>query len=159
MNYQRLLPAIIACTMLSACASKPPEPPVSDKVEKALLSSAESIEKSLKMLAQAEHFEKVEARSKVTRVYHLPGLRKEVSMQWDGELESAIAALAKMSDGYTYQAAIGKRPVVPVMISLPADKRSIQDLIESAALQAANKADVVIDQNTKIVQVRYVDDF
>ena len=27
------------------------------------------------------------------------------------------------------------------------------------ALQAANKADVVIDQNTKIVQVRYVDDF
>lgn len=148
----------VVVLLCSACASHPPEPEVSDDVEKALVSSAKNIENSLKMLAQAETFEKVTARGKVTRFYYIPGLQNKVSMQWDGDLESAVAALTRMSAGFVYQPAIGKRPPVAVMISLPNERRTLQDLLESAALQAANRADVVIDTKSKIIQVRYIND-
>lgn len=148
---------IAAVFLIAGCASPNPAPPVSDDVERELVKSAQSIEKSLLLLSQSEHFEKVTARGKVTRYYHIPELRKEVSMQWNGDLEPAIAALVKMSgSSFVYRPAIGKRPQVPVMISLPADKRTIQELIENAAIQAGNHADVVIDTKLKIVQVRYV---
>lgn len=158
------LPKTILTTLsllaFSGCASKSENTVIfkdNDPVIQALLVSANSIEASLKKLANAEHYEKVEQRKRYTRVNaSLPGLDKEVVMRWDGELEQAIKKLSQEAVGYRYLPPIGKKPIIPIMVSLPDEPRSLLNLIEGAALQAGNQADVVLDVQKKIIQVRYV---
>lgn len=162
--FGKTILASITLMLLAGCAHKKGANEVTfkndDPIIKALLASSNNIEKSLKKLSNAEHYEKVEQRKKYTRVNAaLPGLNEEVSLRWDGELEQALQALTKKATGYKYLPPIGKKPVIPIMVSLPEEPRTLLNLIESAALQAGNQADVVVDVQKRIIQVRYNNGF
>lgn len=76
-----------------------------------------------------------------------------VTFDWNGELGSAVEALAQAA-GYSYRA-VGAAPSTPILVMLRADGSQIGALLRDAGLQAGDRADVVVRSDERAIEVFY----
>lgn len=83
-------------------------------------------------------------------------LRLLVTVQWTGPWENLLKVMAERV-GYGFRV-IGKTPPVPVVVTVDAKQEAYVDVMRNIGLQAAGRADLVLDSQNKMVEVRYAPD-
>lgn len=81
------------------------------------------------------------------------GLDKVVEVQWSGPLEEVVKRIANES-GYQY-VVTGRRPPLPIIVSLATTRASLYDALMDVGQQAGNAASVVVKTSTRTLEVRY----
>ena len=82
-----------------------------------------------------------------------PELAAPVTISWNGPVEALLKVLAQRA-GYGFTTS-GHKPPVPLTIAVDAYQQPLIEVIKSAALQVAGKADVVLDAASQRIEVRY----
>ena len=83
-------------------------------------------------------------------------LRLLVTVQWVGPWENLLKVLAERVN-YQFRV-IGKSPATPVIVTIDARQQPFVDVMRNVGLQGAGRADLVLDSQNKVVEVRYAPD-
>ncbi len=83
-------------------------------------------------------------------------LRLLVTVQWVGPWENLLKVLAERVN-YQFRV-IGKSPATPVVVTIDARQQPFVDVMRNVGLQGAGRADLVLDSQNKVVEVRYAPD-
>ena len=85
-----------------------------------------------------------------------PELRRAVTIDWIGPLETLAEALARRAE-YRFVMA-GAPSVRPVMVSVTAQDEPLIEVLRDAGLQAGNAATIVVDANGRTVRLDWTGD-
>lgn len=83
-------------------------------------------------------------------------LRLLLTVQWTGPWENLLKTMAERVH-YQFRV-IGKQPPTPIIVTVDAKQQPFVDVMRSIGLQAAGRADLVLDSRSKVVEVRYAPD-
>lgn len=132
---------------LSACTVAPTRSPPVDETQVALARAAESIQRSLRDLADAEQYERKGTLPGLPDVRRqFPGLERVVTVPWNGPIEPVAMRLAS-AGGYAFKL-LGHVPAVPILVKTGPGARTIADHLRDIGLQAGVRADIVIAPST-----------
>ncbi|MDP9196353.1 MAG: DotD/TraH family lipoprotein [Pseudomonadota bacterium] len=81
-------------------------------------------------------------------------LKQTVTVTWTGPIEGLAALLADVS-GYSF-ASIGAPPPAPVIVSVEVTEQPVMSVLRSLGLQAGRTADISVNANERVIEVRYV---
>ncbi|MDR3450766.1 MAG: DotD/TraH family lipoprotein [Alphaproteobacteria bacterium] len=82
-----------------------------------------------------------------------PNMMQPVSIRWSGPIEQIARVLAERA-GLRFRVK-GREPAVPLVVNVDAYQQPILHVLRDVGLQAGNRADLSIDQNEGVVEVRY----
>lgn len=85
-----------------------------------------------------------------------PELRILITVQWTGPWESLLKVMSERV-GYQFRA-IGKQTPTPIVVTVDAKQQPYVDVMRNIGLQAAGRADLVLDSQNKVVEIRYAPD-
>lgn len=124
---------------------------------KELLKVAHDLEKSLNELrrlekAKAAQFGLIDAQP--TKPPQGGAMEQMITIQdWEGPLESLLQAIAQK---YHYQLnIIGRKPALPILVSLSTRNKTLGRVIQDADLQAGRRAHIIVDEE-RTIELRYV---
>jgi defect in organelle trafficking protein DotD len=80
-------------------------------------------------------------------------IAQRISIRWTGPAEQIVKTLAEKA-GYRYQTA-GAPGTIPLSVAVDAYERPLIDVLRDIGLQLGNRADVAVDINATVVQLRY----
>ena len=80
-----------------------------------------------------------------------PELRRPVTLDWIGPLETLAESLAQYA-GYRFAAA-GRPPVRPAMVAVRAEDTLLIEVLRDAGLQAGSAATLVVDAGSRTVRL------
>lgn len=83
-------------------------------------------------------------------------LRLLLTVQWTGPWENLLKTMAERVN-YGFRV-IGKQPPTPIIVTVDAKQQPFVDVLRNVGLQAAGRADLVLDSRSKVVEVRYAPD-
>ena len=83
----------------------------------------------------------------------LPALMQPVSVRWSGPIESVCRTLAERA-GMRFRVK-GSQPAVPLVVNVDAYQQPLLHILRDVGLQAGSRADLAINQNEGVVEVRY----
>lgn len=162
-----LLASVSAVALLSGCGAwKKKEAPAIDPAEAALSAAALDIaaawsrtSSSMVSLAEAEAVTTTsgDASFDGTETQFDPGspLAMRVDMNWFGELQPAVEALAATA-GFTTQM-IGAKKGPPILVTIEGVDVPLMELLRQAGIQAGRRADVVVRESAGTIEVIYRD--
>ncbi len=153
---------IFLVVLLVGCASsetsdvykKPPMNAPSDDASMRLVEAASSVSTSLSELAEIE----AAAMPPTTTGKSLPdsesyAMQSRASVDWSGPIEPLLARIARLTDFRLR--ILGKAPAIPVLVGISAHNKSYSDILRDAALQAGNKANIMVYSSTRVIELRY----
>jgi defect-in-organelle-trafficking protein DotD len=160
---------LLSVLALSACATKTEMPPVDRTRVEALNASVPDAATITARLAEAaqrtadavENLSSIE-QARTPELYSPvvndapPELRLLVTVQWTGPWENLVKVMAERVN-YDFRV-IGKSPPTPVVVTVDARQQPYVDVIRNIGLQAAGRADLVLDSQNKVVEIRYAPD-
>jgi len=82
-----------------------------------------------------------------------PNMMQPVSIRWSGPIEQIARTLAERA-GLRFRVK-GREPAVPLVVNVDAYQQPILHVLRDIGLQAGTRADLAIDQNEGVVEVRY----
>jgi defect-in-organelle-trafficking protein DotD len=82
-----------------------------------------------------------------------PNMMQPVSIRWSGPIEQIAGTLAERA-GLRFRVK-GRQPPVPLVVNVDAYQQPIIHILRDIGLQAGTRADLAIDQNEGVVEVRY----
>jgi len=125
-----------------------------NEINRLLLQSAQNIEQSLTRLAEAEQFERMQQRPGEPRIYkQVRGMEQVVTMPWHGPIEPAIQKLASLSAFRLKW--MGRQPAMPILVQIGQNPATVSDHLRNLGIQAGSYADIFVDPNRKLIEVRY----
>ena len=80
-------------------------------------------------------------------------MKRTVSLAWHGPIEPVVRRLAERS-GFRF-VSMGDKPPVPVIVAINATHKPIVEILRDVGLQAGTRADVVVDEERRVVEVSY----
>lgn len=83
-------------------------------------------------------------------------LRLLLTVQWTGPWENLLKVMAERVN-YKFSV-LGKAPPTPIIVTVDAKQQPFVDVLRNVGLQAAGRADLVLDSQNKVVEVRYAPD-
>lgn len=83
-------------------------------------------------------------------------LRLLLTVQWTGPWENLLKTMAERVN-YEFRV-IGKPTPTPIIVTVDAKQQPFVDVLRNIGLQAAGRADLVLDSRSKVVEVRYAPD-
>lgn len=152
---------IILAALLIGCTKTPPEtfkkPPMnapSDDASIRLVEAASSVSNSLNELAEIE----AAAIPPASTGKPLPdsesyALQSKATVDWSGPIEPLLERIARLS-GFHLRV-LGKEPAIPVLVSVSGKNIPLSQMLRDAALQAGQKADVIVYSSSGIIELRY----
>ncbi len=165
-NYAFFLPlALLAVTGCSTTKSEPEydrtevsiqgNAPSQVDVTARLAEAAQRTANALENLASVEQARTPQLETPV--VTDAPEeLRLLLTVQWTGPWENLLKVMAERVH-YQFRT-IGKAPPNPIVVTIDAKQQPFVDVLRSVGLQAAGRADLVLDSQNKVVEVRYAPD-
>lgn len=151
-----LLVLLVGCKSekLPDVYKKPPMNAPSDDASMRLVEAASSVSNSMSELAAIE----AAATPPISTGMPLPesenyALQSKASVDWSGPIEPLLDRIARLT-GFRLRV-LGKVPAIPVLVSISAHNKSYADILRDAALQAGNKANVIIYSSGRIIELRY----
>ncbi len=127
-----------------------------DPVELRLAEAAEQASAALDTLARIERV-RTPPREMDPIENVPPELAQPMSIDWVGPVEPIIARLAERA-GYSF-ATLGRRPPVEVIVRVRGEQRALIDMLRDIALQAENRANLLVDARRGLVELRYKNAF
>jgi len=82
-----------------------------------------------------------------------PNMMQPVSLRWSGPIEQVTRTLAERA-GLRFRVK-GRQPPVPLVVNVDAYQQPILHILRDIGLQAGTRADLSIDANEGVVEVRY----
>jgi defect-in-organelle-trafficking protein DotD len=160
-----LLASILMVAFLSVgCQVKTPLPcfrpstaaPKSDPCpsEASLLETAQSIEKSLAVLASAQEAKSPPVVNTEPLITPEGGMGGTADIDWVGPLGPLVNQLAEMSN-YRVKF-LGMPPTIPIVVSITAKQTVIAELLQNASLQAGQRAKILVFPENRVIEVRYL---
>lgn len=143
--------------MLSGChpIQKPVNPPPpSNNASIKLTEAANSVSRSMIELARIQA--QATPPNKQTHLQDPTqfGIREVATVDWSGPVEPLVKRLSKAVD-YKMRV-LGRRPAVPVIITLSTYNSPVASILRDIDLQAGEKAHVLVYPRTRIIELRYV---
>jgi defect-in-organelle-trafficking protein DotD len=80
-------------------------------------------------------------------------MMQPVSLRWSGPIEQVTRTLAERA-GLRFRVK-GRQPAAPLVVNIDAYQQPILHVLRDVGLQAGTRADLSIDQNEGVVEVRY----
>lgn len=159
MKYSALsLPLLSSLLILGACSShddsyKNPQVVADpDQVSVMLAQAADRASIALETLAAVEQT-RTPAAVEQPMTDLPPELKRGITVNWVGPVENILQSV---SDRASYRfVTLGEAPINDLVISLDVENRSIFDVFRSIGLQLGTRADVRIDAQSKIVELKY----
>lgn len=156
-----LLIIIINLTTCLVCGcsltNKKPNPePVAcnnKEIEKQLLDTAQSIERSLALLAMSQESNNPPLINTAPLLTPEGGMGGTADIDWTGPIEPLLRKLADMTD-YNLKI-LGSEPTIPIIVSITQNKAVIADIVKNASLQAGRQANIMVFPANKIIELRY----
>jgi defect-in-organelle-trafficking protein DotD len=125
----------------------------SDDASIKLAEAARSVSQSLNELKELEKA----SNPPITKPLPYPsssGLEKiTASVDWSGPIEPLLQRIAKLAQFHLE--IIGKRPAIPVLVTISSENIPLSYIIRNANLQAGQKASVVVYPGIKTIELRY----
>lgn len=151
----KIMILIVALCTLVGCARhrqiqivQKPENPATIKLAEA----ADSISNSLHELARIQKVA-TPAKSKPLVTPYMYSMQRRASVDWSGPIQPLIKQISKAANFKLR--VLGKRPPLPVLIDITAQNATLGDLLRDADFQAAKKANIKIDKNHRVIELRY----
>lgn len=156
----RFVFTVTTAMSLSGCAifdrdyQKPiTELPPSKRLEAELYQAAQSVEKSLAVLAESKLSEQPALIDTAPLVTPEGGMGGSVNLDWVGPIAPLLQKMAEISN---YRLKIlGKEPAIPVLVSITNKNAVVADVVKNASLQAKAKASVMVFPESKVIELRY----
>jgi defect in organelle trafficking protein DotD len=82
-----------------------------------------------------------------------PNMMQPVSLRWSGPIEQVARILAERA-GLRFRVK-GREPAVPLVVNVDVYQQPIIHVLRDIGLQAGTRADLAIDANEGVVEVRY----
>ncbi|MHC8441277.1 MAG: DotD/TraH family lipoprotein [Candidatus Eutrophobiaceae bacterium] len=167
MSFSPLCPKLLlplgVLLLLAACWARPPiaanqisntANPEHLSVACELADSARNIERLWGELNALQAHSSASTSHPAPPLIHTKVLQKRVRVEWAGELHVLLTWLAQ-TVGYSFRE-LGRRPALPIYISLHAENISIADALREAGHQAGGQAGVRIhDGRRKLIEAIY----
>jgi defect-in-organelle-trafficking protein DotD len=122
--------------------------------EASLLETAQSIEKSLAVLASAQEAKSPPVVNIEPLITPEGGMGGTADIDWVGPLGPLVSRLAEMS-GYRVKF-LGTPPAIPIVVSITARQTVIAELLQNASLQAGQHAKILVLPENRVIEVRYL---
>ncbi|MDE2030420.1 MAG: DotD/TraH family lipoprotein [Alphaproteobacteria bacterium] len=162
----KIAAVLAAMLLLAGCSSwdqafSPSEPPpvenVATQPDIVSVKIAEAAAKASKALDEIAHIDR-EAHPdippmKTDYASAGPNLMQPVSVRWSGPIEQIARTLAERA-GMRFHVK-GREPPTPLIVNVNAYQEPILHILRDIGLQAGTRADLSIDQNEGVVEVRY----
>ncbi len=151
--------AVLLVSFLTGCSTQnlpssitPSFNPKSDDAAIKLAEAARSVSQSLNELKTIE-----KASNPPVKPLPYPsasGLEKIVaSVDWSGPIEPLLERIAKLAN-YRFEI-IGRRPAIPVLVTISAQTTPLSYIVRNADLQAGIKADIAVYPGIHTIELRY----
>ena len=153
----RFIVLLLSVLSLQACetsiiTSKPQMVASPDRVSLMLAEAADRSSRALETLSAIEQYKSPE--SSIAPIRNAPiELRRAVTTTWVGPVEIISKTLADKA-GYGFMI-LGDEPPVPIVISLDVENRQVIDVLRDIGLQMGSRADIIIDDEYKMVEIQY----
>ena len=82
-----------------------------------------------------------------------PNMTQPISLRWSGPIEPVARTLAERA-GLRFRVT-GRAPAAPLIVNIDAYQQPLLHVLRDVGLQAGTRADLAIDQNEGVVEVRY----
>ena len=142
----------IMCFFLTACATREPQPPVTN-TDASLAEASYAVSRSISSLsesAQAAHPLPDLAPPPNPASYGMSGL---VSIDWSGPVEPLVRQLAKASN-YRVRV-LGTAPAIPVLVTVYDKNMMLADVLRDVGYQCGRRAAVVVFPESREIELRY----
>ncbi|MFM8454924.1 MAG: DotD/TraH family lipoprotein [Gammaproteobacteria bacterium] len=123
-------------------------------LEKELLQTAQSIEKSLSTLAAAQDYKSPPLVNTAPLLTPEAGLAHTADVDWTGPVGALLERIAEVSR-YRFKA-LGKEPPIPVLVSINAKQLPMADIIQNASLQVGRRAQIMVFAKERVIELRYL---
>ncbi|MFA5040574.1 MAG: DotD/TraH family lipoprotein [Bdellovibrionales bacterium] len=125
-----------------------------DIVSVKLAQAADKAAKALDAIANIEqHKNPSIAPMQIDYARASPNMMQPVSLRWSGPIEQVSRVLAEKA-GMRFRV-VGRTPQIPLVVNVDAYRQPILNILRDIGLQAGARADLSIDQNIGVVEVRY----
>ncbi len=159
-NYKFI--GILCLCMLNSCAyfkekisTKEKEENIQAEtaLEQQLSSSAQSIERSLNILAMHQEGNHAPILNTAPLITPEGGMGVTADIDWVGPIEPLLTKLANITH---YQVkTLGKKPTIPIIVSINQQHSIVADILKNASLQAGKRAEIVVFPANRIIELRY----
>ena len=141
----------------SAFTSSPPSKPLATEPDVVSVKLAQAADKAAKALDGIANIEQ-QRNPTVPPIQDdyanaPPNMMQPVSLRWSGPVEQVSRTLAERA-GLRFRVK-GRQPAVPLVVNVDAYQQPILHVLRDIGLQAGSRADLSIDQNEGVVEVRY----
>ncbi|MDD4615516.1 MAG: DotD/TraH family lipoprotein [Alphaproteobacteria bacterium] len=82
-----------------------------------------------------------------------PAMMQPVTVRWSGPIEQITRVLAEKA-GMRFRSS-GRTPGIPLVVNVDAYQQPILYILRDVGLQSGSRADLLVDQNEGVVEVRY----
>jgi len=125
-----------------------------DIVSVKLAQAADKASKALDAIANIEQQKNPSAVPlKIDYANASPNMLQPVTLRWSGPVEQVARVLAERA-GMRFRVT-GRAPEVPLVVNVDAYKQPILHVLRDIGLQAGSRADLSVNQNEGVVEVRY----
>lgn len=125
-----------------------------DIVSVKIAQSADKAAKSLDAIANIERYKTPAAPPLLDDYSTAPSnMTQPISLRWSGPIEQVSRTLAERA-GLRFRVS-GRAPAVPLVVNIDAYQQPLLHVLRDVGLQAGTRADLAIDQNEGVVEVRY----
>jgi len=152
-SYCVFLLSVLLCT---GCQISPPpesDPITSVDPDEQLVSVAESVERSLRTLADAQEERLNTAINTAPLVTREGGMGGAVDIDWSGPIGPLVQKVADMSQYHVK--VFGAEPEIPIVVSITGKQRIVADVLKDAGLQAGKRAQVIVFPTSRVIELRY----
>lgn len=158
MNYKKIAQFLLIPLILGGCSTSPyvigkpqivAEP---DKVSALLADAADRASTSLEKLAAIEAQKNTQAP--LPQITDVPRqLRRGITINWVGPAEPI---LQKLADRVSYRFMVyGQETPNPLIVSIDAENQPIVEVLKSIGLQLGSEADLHVNAETQVIELRY----
>ena len=155
-----IIVGLVAVVLLCGCSLTKKKPVVdhlshknNQDIEQQLLDTAQSIERSLALLAMSQEANNPPLINTAPLLTPEGGMGGTADIDWTGPIEPLLRKLADLTD-YKLKV-LGSEPSIPIIVSITQTKAVIADIVKNASLQAGKQANIMIFPANKIIELRY----
>lgn len=147
--------ALLAVSVLSACAPPKRNAQVVASPDKVSLMLAEAADKASNSLETLAAIEQAKAPGvSVEPIHNAPEeLQRAMTLSWVGPPEQV---LRKLADRASYNfIALGNRPPVPLVVNVDVQNQPVIEILRDIGLQLGVRADVRVDSTRQMIELHY----
>lgn len=131
---------------------KPPAEAANPDAQNQLAEAATSVGGSLQELSAIQQATHPQAKATPFDPQAL-GMTQPTSLDWYGPVEPLLQQIAAAS-GYQVNT-LGKQPATPILVSISVKDQPLALILQNAAYQVQNQADIQVDPKRKVIELRY----